>query len=406
MISIEEAINLIKSNLPKPKIELRKIYDSLNYYLAQDVYSNFDIPYFDNSAMDGYAISLEDTEELVKDIKEKEFLVIGISQAGKPFLDRIQKGQVVQVNTGAKVPENTGSIIPLEDVSFLDPEQKIIKINRIKKKFQNIRRNGEEIQKNEILFKKGTLLRPTLISILLECGIQEVFVYKKPKVLFITTGNELISYQEILTEDEIQKGRILDLNSFLIKSYLDKFKIDSYNKFQIPDHKKNVIKVLEKYYDQVDYILITGGISVGPYDFVKSDVEDFGFQPIFWKVKQKPGKPFYFAKKEEKLLFGLPGNPVSSFICFIHYVLPSLLYFDSRSWYLNKKILKSLEAIRNFSDRDSFFTFTIKNENYIQLYSKQGSDKISSIAYTDGYMILKSGQEIQKDETIECYLWI
>ncbi|MFN3604375.1 MAG: molybdopterin molybdotransferase MoeA [Leptonema sp. (in: bacteria)] len=406
MISIEEAIQTIKNNIPEPKLELRKTYDCVDYYLAQDVYSNLDSPYFDNSAMDGFAISLEDVEELLQNSKEIVLDMIGTSKAGSPFDSFISKNQCVQINTGAKIPINTGAIVPIENVEFLDSEKTKIKIKQIKKKFQNIRKKGEEIQKGQVLFNKNTCLNVNQISFLLQNNISEIFVYKKPKVLLITTGSELVSYKETLTEEDLQNGRIINTNSFTISYFLDKFRIEHYKALDIKDEEKAIYKVIEKYYDEVDIIIITGGVSVGPYDYVKQDVENFGFIPLFWKINQKPGKPFYFAKKENKLLFGLPGNPVSSYISFYHYVLPAIRFFDSRIWFENKIQLKSEEEIINKGDRDTFYTIKRIGENRFILYKQQGSYMLSSLAYTEGYILVRVNQTIQKEEKTDCYLWI
>lgn len=405
MISVQEAIETLKSNIPELKIELRKTYDSIGYYLAQDVYSNLDTPHFDNSAMDGYAISEEDAQELLQNHTEKIFEVIGSSLAGIPFESPVSKGFCVQINTGAKIPHKTGGIIPLEEIEYANAEKTKIKVRNIKRMFQNIRKKGEEINKGQILFYKNSLLNSNMISLLLHCGVTEIFVYKKPKVLLITTGNELISYKENIAEEDCLQGKIIDINSYNIESYLKMYYIEYYPKFQTQDKEKEIYHTIKKYLNEVDLIIITGGVSIGPYDFVKRDVEELGFRTIFWKIKQKPGKPFYFAKNEDKLLFGLPGNPVSTYISFQHYILPLLKYYDSRQWIQHTVKLKSLENIENSSDKDAFFTIVRKNEFYFSLYNKQGSHMFSSIALADGYILVKANESIKVGEEVNCYLW-
>ncbi len=405
MITIQEAIDILQSHVPEPKIELRKTYDSIGYYLAYDVYSHFDSPNFDNSAMDGYALCLEDTENFLKSPKETYFEVIGSSLAGVPFESYIPKGYCVQINTGAKIPQNTGCVVPIEEVEYIDSEKKKIKVKNIKKMFQNIRKKGEEVNKGQVLFAKNTYLKPNIISFLLHCGVYEVFVYKKPKVLLLTTGNELVSYKEGILEEDINKGKIVDINSFNLESSLKKHKIEVIPKFQIKDQKDEIYKTIATSLDEVDIIIITGGVSIGPYDFVKSDVERLDFSTIFWKIKQKPGKPFFFARKQNKLLFGLPGNPVSTFLSFQHYVLPLILYYDSRIWVENKIVLQSKESFENSGERDGFYTI-IKEKEKFSFYKKQGSHMFSSIAYSDGYTILKSGQQVKPGDELDCFLWI
>jgi molybdopterin molybdotransferase len=203
MITIEEAIQLIKENLPEKKVELRATYTCNGFVLAEDVYAQYSSPYFDNSAMDGYALSTEDTEFLIDTYEPKEFDVIGTSQAGIPFMGRIPKGKCIQVNTGAKIPENTGAIVPVEDVEFINHNK--IKIKQPIKKFQHIRRKGEEFKENTLLLTKNTKLNPRNIAMLLQAGKFEIFVYKKPKILIVTTGNELTPFNENLEEEDIKK---------------------------------------------------------------------------------------------------------------------------------------------------------------------------------------------------------
>jgi len=406
MLTIEEAINAIKNNLPNRKEELRKVYGCNRFILSEDVYSEYSSPYFDNSAMDGYAINEEDTDQLLKNFNDKnEFEVIGTSQAGKPFNNNIPSGKCIQINTGAKVPQNSGAVIPNEDIEYLDESHNRIRIIRMNKKYQNIRKKGEEFKKNTLLFSKGTILNPRKIALLLQAGKSEVFVYKKPRILLLTTGDELIPYEDGITEEDILQGKILNTNAYLLTSILEEkgyeYKIIS----NIKDKENEIYDILKNHQD-FDFIIITGGVSVGPYDFVKKDVEKAGFKPIFWKISQKPGKPMYFAKKENQVLFGLPGNPVSAFINFQHYVLPALIYFESKNWYYNIIKLNSSEEIYQERDRDTFFTIKILPNKTFKLEEQQGSHKISSIAYADGYIIIPKGTKIHKNELYDCYLWM
>ncbi len=358
MITIQNAKDLILKNLPKPKEEIRKTYTCIDYRIAENTYANYPNPSFDNSAMDGYAISEKDVDFILQKPEnlKSEFEIIGVSQAGNPYTQIIPEGKCIQINTGAKIPENTGAIIPIEDVEILNNNK--IKIKKINKKYQNIRRKGEDFKEQELLVKKDTKLNPGILALLLQAGKFEIFVYKKPKILLITTGTELVSFKEDLLEEDIQKGKIIDTNSFLLISLLEKYQLPYYFYGNIIDKEGEIEKIINKHSD-VDFIIISGGVSVGPYDFVKKDVQKAGFETIFWKINQKPGKPLFFAKKNHTLVFGLPGNPVSSFVNFQYYVLPAILYVSYGEWY-NKKIkLKSLQDISNTSDRDAFYMIKI-----------------------------------------------
>jgi len=403
MITIEEAIQLIKENLPEKKVELRATYTCNGFVLAEDVYAQYSSPYFDNSAMDGYALSTEDTEFLIDTYEPKEFDIIGTSQAGIPFMGRIPKGKCIQVNTGAKIPENTGAIVPVEDVEFINHNK--IKIKQPIKKFQHIRRKGEEFKENTLLLTKNTKLNPRNIAMLLQAGKFEIIVYKKPKILIVTTGNELTPFNENLEEEDIEKGKIIDTNSYILKTILEEkgYEIKLIN--HVKDIENETYEAIQNNIN-FDFFLLTGGVSVGPYDFVKKDVEKAGFKPIFWKIKQKPGKPIYFAKKENKALFALPGNPVSCFINFQHYVLSAIQYYQEGIWKYNTILLKSNSEIFNEQKRDAFLTIRIIDNEYFEIAPNQGSHKISSIAYSEGYIVLPSSTRISRDQTYTCYLWM
>lgn len=407
MISIEDAQAIIKSHIIVKKEELRKTYTSTNYVLAEDVYANYPSPYFDNSAMDGYAISMEDTEAFLQNdvqIKEKVLEVIGISSAGHPFEGRLSLGKCIQINTGAKIPENTGAIIPLEDIKMIEPNK--IQIQTIKKKYQNIRKKGEDFNEGQLLLKKGTILNPRAIVLLLQSGKYEVFVYKKPRILLITTGSELISYKDILLEEDMNKGKIINTTAYLLQSILQEKQYEYIIYENIKDEEDEIYKILLKHKD-VDFIIITGGVSVGPYDFVKKDVEKAGFKTLFWKINQKPGKPMYCAiNNHQQILFGLPGNPVSSFMNFQHYVLPAIYYFETSIWKHISIDLISLSEIKNSGSRDSFYTIKIIDNKYFEILPKEGSHLISLIAKGDGYIIIPSNHGIKQNESYQCFLWM
>ena len=268
-------------------------------------------PPFDNSAMDGYAFRFSDFES------GKLLNVSGESSAGKPYLNRLKKFQAVRIYTGAAIPSGADTVVMQEKTS-IDQNTLLITDSAIKKG-ANIRRAGSEIQKGRIALAKGTLLNPSACAFLASIGITKVSVQVKPSVEIIITGNELVK-----SGKSLKPGQIHESNSIALQLALQKEGINNISILHVRDKPDSMHSAFQKAIAKHDVVIFTGGISVGDYDFTEEVFAKNRVRKVFYKLKQKPGKPIYFGTLKGKGVFGLPGNPASVMTCFYVYVIPAL----------------------------------------------------------------------------------
>lgn len=309
MTSIEEAKNIINNNtsfLNKTKCDINK---ALGYVLAQDIYSTINLPSFNQSAMDGYALNFSESEHT-------EFNIVGEIKTGDSHNHTLQKGECFRIFTGAMIPNNTTAVVMQENVSVNG--NKII-IDSLPKPKQNIRPIGEQIEKEQRALQKGTTLNAAAIGFLSALGITEVEVYKKPIISIVVTGNELTKPSQ-----KLEVGKIYESNSQMLSAALQTNGFETHKIIWVKDDLKSTVEQLELASKESDVVLISGGISVGDHDYVESALNKIGVNTLFYKVNQKPGKPLYFGKNEKSLFFALPGNPSAALICYYNYVLSAL----------------------------------------------------------------------------------
>jgi molybdopterin molybdotransferase len=398
MISIEEARRLIWNETPVLKKEKIEIIDSLGRVIAEDIVSEFDIPPFDRSAMDGFAIISDDTFSATK---ENPVLleVIGEIKAGDFKNFKIEKGKAISIMTGAKIPQNSDAVIKIEDVEEIFKDGKrYIKIERYIKKGENISKKGEDIKKGEILLKKGTFIDSSVFSMIAYLGKKKILVYKKPEVAILSTGDEIKKVGEKLKE-----GEIYDSNSYSIYALTKKYGGNPH----ILGIAKDEFRILDKFIKKgllYDLFIISGGVSEGKYDIVVDILKKNKVKMIFHKVAVKPGKPTFFGKKGKKIIFGLPGYPVSSYINFENLVKVSLYKMTGRKMPIRFKFTGILkEDIENKGDRDEILRVIAEIENedvYIRPYPSQKSGVLSSIVYSNAILFLKKGEKKKKGEKV------
>ena len=318
MISIEEAQRkIIETVLVSKPITLEAL-NSAGYVLSKSIAAPLDLPPFDPSAMDGYAIIADDY------FNKKSIHVIGESSAGKNFRGRIKSGQCVRIFTGAEIPAGADAVVMQEKVSVNGKEIVIVDENLTPG--QNIRRRGSQIRKKEPALEKGMVLNPAAIGFLASMGLKSVSIFRRPSVAIIITGNELQK-----PGSKLSKGKIFESNSITLLSALKKEGIENAKTFFVPDDERKTHKVFLQAMRNADFILFTGGISVGDYDFVAGVLKKEKVKEVFYKVKQKPGKPLYFGTKNKKYIFGLPGNPAAVLTCFYEYLIPALRKFSGHT---------------------------------------------------------------------------
>ena len=307
MIEVEKALELIqKTAVKNTSVSAAVSFRICGNVLADDIFSPMSLPHFAQSSMDGFALKSHDS---------LNYKVIGEMAAGSTKTFHLNAGEAVRIFTGAMVPASADSVVIQEKVKCLD---KTILLEEAPKQGQNIRPIGSMMQAGDLVFSKGHILNPPSIGLLQSMGIQSVLVYNKPSIAIVITGNELLKSGE-----SIQEGKVFESNSVVLESALKQQGIENIKVYYAQDtleETQNTLKEAIKF----DLVLISGGISVGDYDFVRESLEFLGVKEEFYKVNQKPGKPLFFGKKDSKIVFALPGNPASTLNCFYLYVIPIL----------------------------------------------------------------------------------
>ena len=317
MISFQEAKSIVDENLFQLDQDKVPLSDSTNRVLAEDVEASMPSPRFDNSAMDGFAVCAADTIGASQE-NPIELKMVSVSSAGSPSDVVIDPGECAQCMTGAAIPKGADAIVMVEDTSgFTD--NKIVQIMIETTPGKHIRMEGEEIKKGDVLIKKGTQITPSEIGTLATFGIDKVSVSNKPRIAIFGTGNELVE-----AGNTLEPGQIYNSNLYVFADLAEKAGTEVVMRDVIQDDKASLRHFLSDALDSCDVVISSGGVSMGRYDYVRDVFMELGVKEHFWKVAQKPGKPLFFGTGQDTLIFGLPGNPVSSYIGFMEWVWPAL----------------------------------------------------------------------------------
>jgi molybdopterin molybdotransferase len=325
MISTKEALKIVQDNAFVPNISIVTLLESLGRILAEDIVADRDFPPFDRVAMDGIGIKASQIleGESKSDSKIPPLGVRGLQFAGEPQKTLSDSNACLEVMTGAILPLGCDAVIRYEDVDIqdVDGQKKAfvnIPLNEIMQG-QNIHKKGIDRKAGDILLKKGMKISPAEIAIMASVGKNNVLVQTLPRVAVISTGDELVDIDQTPEYYQIRMS-----NSYMLAAALQNLGITA-NLFHLTDDKELLFKYLEQILSNHDVILLSGGVSAGKKDFLPEILTDLGVKKLFHKVAQKPGKPFWFGKTDDnKVIFALPGNPVSTFLCFCKYALPSI----------------------------------------------------------------------------------
>ncbi len=392
MITFKEAKQILKENpLPK-KTQHLSLEKAFGLILAEEVRAYLDVPLFDNSAMDGYALLCDDAAS---------FKVVGEIKAGDAANVTLASGEAVRIMTGAMIPKGADAVVMRE---YAEEQNGDLLIKMIPQKGDHIRRRGEEIKKGQLALSSGKVLNPAALSYLASVGVDSLLAYARPKVAVVVTGNELVDSLE-----ELKPGQIIDSNTLTLKSALKEAGIETISCSRVRDDAESLRHAVDQALSHHDCVLISGGISVGNWDFTKAVLEELGVRELFWKVAQKPGKPIYFGTKGEKKIFGLPGNPASVLVCFYEFVYPYLR--SAMGW--ERPELKKVNAIfsgeerkktgvTTFSRAELFFE---EGKPHVRLLSGQESFRLGSFAAANALALLPATKEfIQTGDSIEVHL--
>jgi len=403
MKSVEDAKNIIFESTKKLKSENVDLIDSLDRIAYEDITTNINLPRWDNSSMDGYALIISDDSN---ENSSQKLEVIGELYPGDDFIPKIKENTAIKIMTGAPIPLGANCVIPKEDITLIKSNNKSPAYILFEKKINigdNIRKKGSDFNSGESILSKGKRIRSFDVGKLAANGINKIKVYKKPIVSIISTGNELIS-----PGGKLKPFNIYDSNASAIASLVKSTggipKIIGIAKDEI----RSIEAILRESIDS-DVIVCTAGVSVGDKDYIKEVIKEHG-KINFWSVNIQPGKPFLYGSIQGRgkniPFFGLPGNPVSTIVLMIKFVLPSLINMQGLNNYkpnITSAILN--DQIENHSRRNMFARVRverIENQLIATPYQNNSSHILSSFDNANGLAnvpenckILKKGAQVE-----------
>ncbi len=386
MIPFEEAQNIVLENARFLGTERVVFRQSLHRVLAEDVISDIDMPPFDKAAMDGYACRRVDLD--------KPLEVVETIAAGEVSSQKVVEGKCVQVMTGAPTPDGADTVIMVEQTETITSG--MIRFTG-ENTAANIAYKGEDVKKGDKVISKNTLVKPQHIAIMASVGCVKPLVAKKPKVSVLSTGDELVE-----PYDKPGNGQIRNSNSFQLITQVDKCFCDSIYEGIIPDDEDETNLAIGKALYENDVVILTGGVSMGEFDFVPEMMKKSGVDILFQKVAVKPGRPTVFGKTNSSYIFGLPGNPVSSFIIFEVIVKPflfKLMGYDFKP--LEIKLPMHMDYKRRKADRIAWIPVRINKQDEVLPTEYHGSAHIHAICESDGMIAMQKGvYEIKKGELV------
>ena len=391
MISVSEAKKIIDQNVSCLQPMTLPLQESTGLILSEDVYASIDIPAFPQSSMDGYAFSFEGWK------KHKKLKIAGEVAAGSNEAFTLKPTNMVRIFTGAAVPTGADTVIMQEKVQVENGELKIE--DETIQQGNSVRLKGSEIKGGELALGKESILSPAAMGFLAGIGITEVKVYPNPSITIIITGNELQKPGE-----QLQHGQVYESNSFALEAVLQQLHINDIKILYATDNPEVVTGTLKKALEQADVVLLTGGVSVGDYDFVLQSAIECGVEKLFHKIKQRPGKPLYFGKKENKLVFGLPGNPSSVLTCFYQYVIPALEKLTKRKIDLQSLQVPLERSFKKAAGLTHFLKGFYNGKTAVPL-DAQESFRLSSFAKAN--CLIQVGEDtttLKEGELVDVYL--
>ena len=317
LIEYPEAVRLVLENTRRLPAEDVSLLEAQGLALAEDVRAKFDSPPFDNSAVDGYAVRSADAEA------GRSFRVVDEAPAGRPAAKSVGAGEAVKIFTGGVIPEGADAVVMVENTSGWGER---FELKKAASPGQNVRGSGEDVRGGDVILKNGAEVGPPEIALAATQGYGGLPVYRRPKVVVLSTGTELV---EPGTRD-LSPGEIYDSNSFAVIAQARELGAEARRISAASDDPDLIRDALSEALGTADVVVTSGGVSVGEKDLVKGTMLELGVQQVFWGVKFKPGKPLFFGVRGDVRLFGLPGNPVSAMVCFELFVRPALMRMMGR----------------------------------------------------------------------------
>lgn len=392
MIAVTEAKKRIAEHTRLlPPVEL-PLGEAGGMVLAEDIRSEIDMPPFHQSAMDGYAIRFDDLAAGIP------LRLAGTIPAGTFPRAPLNAGEAIRIFTGAPVPDGADTVVMQERVAAENGQVRID--DPLLKRGDNVRPRASQTRTGDIAMPAGDRLSPGAVGFLAGLGIKSVRVHAKPRIALLITGNELAPPGSLL-----QPGQVYESNSFTLAAALRELRLEPAVVFRSEDDERRIAEYVQTALEACDLLLVTGGISVGDHDLVKKVLDDRGVDTVFYKVKQRPGKPLFFGKKGRTLVFGLPGNPASVLSCFYEYVVPALRQMTGGA--TPALAVQTRMLAKDFSKKDGL-TFFLKGKldgDVVLPLHAQESYRMNSFAAADCLIVLEEHRtEYRAGEQVEVHI--
>jgi molybdopterin molybdotransferase len=317
LIEHPEAVRLVLESTHRLPAEDVPLVEAQGLALAEDVRARFDSPPFDNSAVDGYAVRNADAEA------GRTFTVVDEAPAGRPARRSVGEGEAIKIFTGGVIPEGADAVVMVENTSGWGEE---FELKKAASPGQNVRGSGEDVREGDVILTAGTEVGPPEIALAATQGYGTLPVYRRPEVVVLSTGTELVEPGE----RGLEPGEIYDSNSFAVIAQAQEVGARARRVSAASDDAGTIRDAVGAALKTADVVVTSGGVSVGEKDLVKGTMLELGVEQIFWGVKFKPGKPLFFGVRQGASVFGLPGNPVSAMVCFELFVRPALVKMMGR----------------------------------------------------------------------------
>jgi len=382
MVPVEEAQQRVLAEIAPLAVETIVFTDALGRVLREDIIAPADMPQADNTAMDGYAVRAEDIASPPARLR-----VIGDLPAGSIATQRVEPGTAIRIMTGALMPEGADTVAHVE---ITDAGSEIVTVMQSLPRGANLRRRGEDMHAGDLVLRDGTPIGPAEVGVL--AGVQKsiVRVGRRPVVAIISTGDEIVD-----VDQPRAPGKVVNSNAYALASYVREAGGVPRMVGIVPDTRGATIKAIESALES-DFILSTGGVSVGAYDFVKDALDALGAETKFWQVAMKPGKPVVLSRVRGRLFFGLPGNPVSCMVSFLLFIGPALRKSMGQTQALLPPAVQTRLAapLQSRGDRRNYLRVRVVARDGALLsfpMSAQGSGVSTSMVQANGFAILEAG---------------
>ena len=393
LIEYPKAERLVLESTPRLPVEEVPLDGALGLALARDLAATTDSPPFDNSAVDGYAIRSRDAEV------GRVFRVVDEAPAGRPARKSVGEGEAIKIFTGGVIPDGADAVVMVENSSGWG---ETFELKKVPAPGGNLRAAGEDTRRGDIILPAGTEVGSPEIALAATQGYGALPVYRRPKVVVLSTGTELV---EPGTRD-LAPGEIFDSNSYALVAAAREAGAEARRLYAASDEADTLRSAIEEALQTADVVVTSGGVSVGEKDLVKSTMLDLGVEQVFWGVKFKPGKPLFYGTRGETRLFGLPGNPVSAVVCFDLFVRPALMRMTVRTDKNRPRITVYFERqiVNKFGRLHAMRVSLKRTESgwLAESVGAQGSGLVSSLTRADALALIGPASDgIPPGEPIE-----